>query len=134
MVRPLGWSARELELAAVVARYHRGALPRPQGKTLQLLDLQDRRIAMQLAGVLRLANALDARLGLGGSGRNGNEKAARLEVSVQDRAVVLRIAGYSALDRLAEGVAAARHLLETMLRRPVLVRTLRASAAIAKRA
>ena len=79
LARPLGWSARELELAAVVARYHRGALPRPRGKSMQTLELADRRIAMELAGVLRLANALDM--------RNGRESAnaPRLEVSVQDR-------------------------------------------------
>jgi exopolyphosphatase/guanosine-5'-triphosphate,3'-diphosphate pyrophosphatase len=120
LVRPLGWSARELELAAVVARYHRGALPRPRGKTMQALELADRAIAMELAGVLRLANALDA-----GHGRNGNENAPRLEVGLQDRFVVVRAAGYAALDRSAEEVAGARHLLETVLRRPVLVRGLR---------
>jgi hypothetical protein len=38
------------------------------------------------------------------------------------------VAGYSPLDRSAEGVAAARHLLETVLRRPVLVRTLRTTS------
>jgi len=59
LARPLGWSAREFELAAVVARYHRGALPRPRGKKVQLLELPDRPIALELAGVLRLANALD---------------------------------------------------------------------------
>jgi len=121
LARPLGWSARELELAAVVARYHRGALPRPRGKSMQLLELADRPVAMELAGVLRLANALDARPG---RSRKENENASRLEVSLQDRFVVVRAAGYSALERSAEGVAAARHLLETVLRRPVLVRTL----------
>jgi len=125
MVRPLGWSAREMEMAAVVARYHRGALPRPRGKTLQVLELPDRPIAMELAGVLRLANALDAWHGPRGS---GGENSPRLEVSLQDRVVMVRAAGYTALDGSAEGVAAARHLLETVLRRPVLVRTLRGSA------
>jgi exopolyphosphatase/guanosine-5'-triphosphate,3'-diphosphate pyrophosphatase len=127
LARPLGWSAGELELAAVVARYHRGALPRPRGKTMQLLELPDRPIAMELAGVLRLANALDARHGRSG---DGGENSPRLEVSLQDRFVVVRAAGYSALDGSAEGVAAARHLLETVLRRPVVVRalTLRTSA------
>jgi exopolyphosphatase/guanosine-5'-triphosphate,3'-diphosphate pyrophosphatase len=124
MARPLGWSARELELAALVARYHRGALPRPGGKKLQPLQLADRPIAMELAGVLRLANALDPRHG---RDRNGNENASRLEVSLQDRIVLVRVAGYSALDSSAEGMAAARHLLETVLRRPVLVRALRSS-------
>jgi CHAD domain-containing protein len=116
--RPLGWSARELELSAVVARYHRGALPRPRGKSLQRLDLPDRRIALQLAGVLRLSNTLDT--------RNGNGP--RIDVQVHDDFVLVRAAGYSALDRSAEEVAAARHLLEVVLRRPVLVRALRVAA------
>jgi CHAD domain-containing protein len=136
--RPLGWSARELELAAVVARYHRGALPHLRGNTLQLLELPDRPMAMESAGILRLANALDTRHGHTGNGRSSNERRGsgnqkvsepRLEVSLQDRSVVLRVAGYSALDRSAEAVAAARHLLETVLRRPVLVRTLRTPSA-----
>ncbi|MGA2457057.1 MAG: CHAD domain-containing protein [Terriglobales bacterium] len=131
LARPLGWSARELEMAAVVARYHRGALPRPRGKTMQVLELPDRPIAMELAGVLRLANALDTRHGAldARHGRSGseNERAPRLEVGLQDDCVLVRAAGYSALDRSAEGVAAARHLLETVLRRPVLVRALRSS-------
>jgi exopolyphosphatase/guanosine-5'-triphosphate,3'-diphosphate pyrophosphatase len=122
--RPLGWSAREMEMAAVVARYHRGALPRPRGKSLQVLELPDRPIAMELAGVLRLANALDA---WHGRWSDGGGDSPRLEVSLQDRVVVVRAAGYSALDGAAEDVAAARHLLETVLRRPVLVRGLRAS-------
>ncbi len=88
-----------------------------------LLELADRAIAMELAGVLRLANALDLR-----NGRGRNEDAPRLEVGLQDRCVVVRAAGYSALKRSAEGVAAARHLLETVLRRPVVVRGLRGSA------
>jgi CHAD domain-containing protein len=115
LARPLGWSARELELAAVVARYHRGALPHSRRKNMQAVDLPDRPQAMELAGVLRLANALDM--------RNGH--APQLKVGMQDNCVVVRAAGYSALERSAEEVAAARHLLETVLRRPVLVRTLR---------
>jgi exopolyphosphatase/guanosine-5'-triphosphate,3'-diphosphate pyrophosphatase len=131
LARPLGWSAREQELAAVVARYHRGALPRPRGKTMQVLELPDRPIAIELAGVLRLANALDTRHGRSGNG-NEHENAPRLEVSLQDHFVLVRAAGYSALDRSAEEVAAARHLLETVLRRPVLVRALRAPGGAGK--
>jgi CHAD domain-containing protein len=112
LARPLGWSAREIELAAVVARYHRGALPRPRGKNMQRLELPDRRLALELAGVLRLANALDW--------RNGTHP--RLDVEGRDGVLVVHSAGYSPLDRGAEEVAAARHLLETVLRRPVMVR------------
>lgn len=136
--RPLGWSARELELAAVVARYHRGALPHPRGKTLQTVELQDRPTAMELAGILRLANALDMHKGHVGNEHGGHERdrnrkviaiGPRLEVGLQERSVVLRVAGYSPLDRSAEEIAAARHLLETVLGRPVLVRALRAATA-----
>ncbi len=123
MARPLGWSARELELVAVVARYHRGALPRPRGNTMQTLELPDRAVAMELAGVLRLANALDFRHDAGAA-----EAFPRLEVGLVDRSVMVRVTGYSALDRSAENVAAARHLLETVLRRPVVVRGLRVAA------
>jgi len=112
---PLGWTARELELVAVVARYHRGALPHQRDKSLQRLDFSDRHVALQLAGVLRLANALDT----------GRAVEPRIAVNLQDHAVVLQAAGYSALDRSAERIAAARHLLETVLRRPVLMRPLR---------
>src|SRR5260370_1066680 len=123
--RPLGWSAREMEMAAVVARYHRGAVPRPRGKSLQVLELPDRPIAVELAGVLRLANALDA---WHGRKSDGGGDSPPLEVSLQDRVVVVRAAGYSALDESAEDVAAARHLLEAVLLRPGLVRGLRAYA------
>src|SRR5262249_34677638 len=70
LASPLGWNSRELELAAVVARYHRGALPQSRKKALQHLELSERRVALQLAGVLRLANALD----------RGNSGEPRLEV------------------------------------------------------
>jgi len=42
------------------------------------------------------------------------------------------VPGYSALDRSAEEIAAARHLLETVLRQPVLVRALRTPATVIK--
>ena len=49
----------------------------------------------------------------------------RLEVAIHGRTVHVQSAGYSALDRSAEDIAAARHLLETVLRRPVIVGRLR---------
>ena len=125
LTRPLGWSAREMDMVAVVARYHRGALPSPRGKTLQLLPLEDRSTAVELAGVLRLANALDYR---GGHAELGHPSP-RLEVSLVDgTVVVVRVPGYLALDRSAESVATARHLLETVMGKPVVVRALRVVA------
>jgi exopolyphosphatase/pppGpp-phosphohydrolase len=139
--RPLGWSARELELAAMVARYHRGALPLPRAKVVQRIELPDRPIATLLAGILRLSVALGMQVGRNGQKRAKNRRASdvsqmsaahqapHLEVQAQDSFITVRAEGYSSLDRSAECVAAARHLLETVLRRPVVVRALRASGA-----
>jgi CHAD domain-containing protein len=138
MTRPLGWSARELELAATVARYYRGALPRPRGKIMQRLELPDRPTATMLAGILRLSAALDLRKGrnqkqsasraAASQSRAEQPAAKRVEVRPQDNFIIVRAEGYSPLDRSAEHIAAARHLLEAVLRRPVLVRPLRTSA------
>jgi hypothetical protein len=160
---PLGWSKRELEMAAIVARYHRGALPHMRGKALQTLEMPERHGAMELAGILRLANALDGvvradggRTAFGldersrssphgssphdssthrssphGSSRRSSHTP-EIEVEVQSDLVVVRVAGYSASDRSAEEIAGARHLLETVLRRPVLVRGLRTAKVAAR--
>jgi CHAD domain-containing protein len=145
--RPLGYSARELDLAATVARYHRGALPRPRGKIMQRLAITDRPVATLLAAILRLAVALAAcqqqnvrkrnipSRGLPSSSRplarlDSREK--RIEVHFSHDQLLVRLEGYSAFDRSAQEIAAARHLLETVLRRPIMVRPLRAAAALAK--
>ena len=138
MTRPLGWSARELELAATVARYHRGALPRPRGKIMQRLELPDRPTATMLAGILRLSAALDIRKrrnekhnasrAAASRGRADQAAAKRVEVRLQDNFIIVRAEGYSPLDRSAEHIAAARHLLEAVLRRPVMVRSLHTAA------
>jgi hypothetical protein len=46
-------------------------------------------------------------------------------VEAKDGIVVVRTAGYAALNRSAENVAAARHLLETVLHRPIMVAGIR---------
>lgn len=128
----LGWTARELQLAAVVARYHRGALPRTSKKSVQLIELPDRRVVLQLAGVLRLANSLDMRNGNGNGRGSGNDP--RVKVTLDDKVISVQAAGYSPLDGSAEEVAAARHLLEVVLRRPVMVSRLREAAGSPHRA
>jgi exopolyphosphatase/guanosine-5'-triphosphate,3'-diphosphate pyrophosphatase len=122
LAAPLGWSARELLLASVVARYHRGALPRPGKPSIQNLELADRRMVMEVAGVLRLANAFD--------GKGGTPQ---FRVELRDPAVMVYAAGYSSLSRSAQQVAGARHLLETALKRPVIVRPLRTELKLVSR-
>ena len=115
LAQPLGWTAREMQLAAVIARYHRGALPRANKKSVQQVALPDRSVTLQLAGVLRLANSLDM-----GNGHGQNSQP-RLRVALDDKVIRVQSAGYASLDRSAEEIAAARHLLEVVLRRPVLI-------------
>jgi len=119
---PLGWSAQDLLTAGIVARYHRGALPRAGQKTLHGLSLGQRQNIARLAAVLRLANAFDTsrdhrvqRLHIT-NGNNGNK----------DKVLLIAAQGYSSRDNQAEAIAAARHLLEIVYRRPVMIKPMNA--------
>jgi CHAD domain-containing protein len=110
---PLGCGPEALREAGAVARYHRGRLPRSGQQPLLRLNLAQRKGTVRLAGILRLANAFDS----GHDGRIG-----RLEVHTQNGFIEIAAQGYSARDRAAERIAAARHLLENIYRRPILVK------------
>jgi CHAD domain-containing protein len=115
---PLSWSKEQMHGAGIVARYHRGALPGVGQKTLAGLTHAERQSVQKLAGILRLANAFDA-------DRNGHIQ--RLQVHQQNGFLEIAAQGYSPLSPMAESVAAARHLLETVYRQPVMVKPLRAT-------
>ena len=57
--RLLGFTEREVELIALVARYQRKALPKTNHPEFAALDAVDRRRVRLLAGILRVAIALD---------------------------------------------------------------------------
>jgi exopolyphosphatase/guanosine-5'-triphosphate,3'-diphosphate pyrophosphatase len=54
-----GFSAREIELIANVARYHRRAFPKRRHENFARLDRGERRLVRRLAGILRVADGLD---------------------------------------------------------------------------
>lgn len=54
-----GWTAREVELIANVARYHRKALPKKRHPNFRRLERSDRRQVRSLAAILRVADGLD---------------------------------------------------------------------------
>lgn len=54
-----GFTPRELEIIACVARYHRKAFPAKRHRAFARLERADRRLVRALAGMLRVANALD---------------------------------------------------------------------------
>jgi CHAD domain-containing protein len=116
LVPPLGWRSQDLLLAGSVARYHRGALPRTGQESLQGLSSDQRKEISRLAAILRLASAFDA-------SRDGRIQ--RLEVRGHNGFLLIAAQGYSRRDRLAEAVAAGRHLLETVYGVPVIVKPMR---------
>jgi CHAD domain-containing protein len=116
---PLGIDAAVLRKAGIVARYHRGALPRAGQKALQKLTASERQEILWLAGILRLANAFDC---------DHKGRITRLEVRAQESWLVIAAQGYSPRDRLTQSIAAGRHLLEIVCRCPLMVRPLRPKA------
>ena len=139
---PLGWNAETLARAATVARFHCGALPTRSHRHLRDLLPGEQKIIIRLAAILRLANAFDAY-------HDGHIRKIKIEnsaVSAADRrrakngflckppvlgkneAIVIAAEGYADGTPTAQAVAAERYLLETVLRRPVMVRGLRSEA------
>jgi exopolyphosphatase/guanosine-5'-triphosphate,3'-diphosphate pyrophosphatase len=113
---PLGWNAGTLKIAGAVARYHRGALPRVGQKALLGLTPAERQMVFHLGGMLRLAAALAAGRG---------PQIGRLEVGQRNDFLVIAVPGYSPRDPAAQAIAGARHLMELVYRRPVMVKSLR---------
>jgi HD superfamily phosphodiesterase len=137
---PLGWKAENLKRAALVARFHCGALPARNGTGLRDLLPEEQKAIIRLAAVLRLANALDSahdgrvrRVKVQNvpepSGRRTNGFLSKSPKLAKNEALVITADGYSEGSPTAQAVAAERYLLETVLRRPVIVKALRTGAA-----
>jgi CHAD domain-containing protein len=109
---PPGWSANDLLIAALVARYHRGALPSTQ-KLYAALSSENQHLVDCLGGILRLADSLDG----------GHDQAIRgIAVSQSNGRTDIVADGYVPRSKQAEKIATARHLLENAFSTAVLVR------------
>ena len=62
-----GFTPREREIIAQVARYHRKALPKKKHESFARLVTQDRLLVKRLGGILRLSDGLDRRRNLPGN-------------------------------------------------------------------
>ena len=130
---PLGWRAEDMRCASLVARFHVGALPVRSHKALRDLLPEEQEDVIQLSAILRLANALDC-------AHDGHIRRVKLEIApnparprngflpkpsplAKNQALVLIADGYADGTPTARTVAAERYLLETVIRRPVVVRT-----------
>jgi len=139
---PLGWKPAVMARAGVIARFHCGALPTGSHKTLRDFLPDERKLTIQLAAILRLANAFDA-------AHDGHIRRLRLENEVlqspnrkrrtngflrkslklaPNEALIVGAEGFVANSPTAQTVAAERYLLETVLRRPIVVRPLQGSS------
>ena len=110
--RLVGWKKQEISAMARVARYHRGTLPR--AANLRDIPLAQRSRIKLLAGVLRLANALDA---------DHDGVVRSVSIVRRDGFVVIYAQGLAADSPLAETIAGARHLLEMSCGLPLIVRS-----------
>jgi CHAD domain-containing protein/HD superfamily phosphodiesterase len=122
---PLGWKAADMQRAAMVARFHRGVLPTRKQKALRDLLPDEQKATIQLAAILRLANALDAN-------HDGHIRRIQIEdVQIRTKgneALIIAAEGYSPLGPSAQTIAAERHLLETVLHRPVILKPMKSPA------
>jgi exopolyphosphatase/guanosine-5'-triphosphate,3'-diphosphate pyrophosphatase len=124
---PLGWKEAETQRAAIVARFHRGALPTRRHKLLRDLLPDEQKVTVQLSAILRLANALDA-------GHDGRIRRIRIENNPfrakGNEALVIAAEGYVPTGDGARIIAAERFLLETVLHRPVMVKAMKVAARV----
>ena len=132
---PLGWQEADLRRAALVARFHAGAIPTRTHKALRDLLPEEQRYVIWLSAILRLANALDSahdgsvrRVTLEGVFAPVNSKHRkngflRKQPTIRkNEALVIAADGYLANGPTAQTVAAERYLLETVLKRPIIVK------------
>jgi CHAD domain-containing protein len=117
---PLGFRNKDLQLAAIVARYHRGALPSTSQKTFSRLTAAQQRRTLLLAGILRLADSLES---------DRDYRIKKLAIAKQDSHLLISVEGYHSLGPAAARVAVARHLLETFYNLPIVVRPSRPTRA-----
>jgi len=150
---PLGWKPETTARAALVARFHCGALPTRSHKELRDLLAEEQKTIIRLVAILRLANALDSEhdghvrrvaiestgmphvspvlrdVGPRGSPRSKNGSRLKPATLGKNEALIITAEGYSDGTPAAQTIAAERYLLETVLRRPVIVRPGTLSAA-----
>jgi CHAD domain-containing protein len=111
---PLGWSASQVQMAAAAARFHRGALPTLRHKALSDFALDQKKVVLQLAGILRFANVLDSQT-------DGHIQ--HVSIEEKDKVLTVSATGYAPWTRAAEEIAGSAYLLGLVLRRPIVLKS-----------
>jgi CHAD domain-containing protein len=109
---PPNWAAEQWDLMAWAVRFHRGAEPKQKNGFAKLSEEQQTTVRA-LAGVLRLARGLR---------KAGIESAVGLRFEKSADAFVLRVPGLGDTAETAARLAAAKHLLEFVLGKPLILK------------
>ena len=109
---PPNWTAEQWDLLAWAVRFHRGAEPKEKNGFAKLTEDQQNAVRT-LAGVLRLARALR---------KAGVESTRGLRSEKSAEAFVLRVPGLADTAESAARLAAAKHLLEVAMGKPVILK------------
>jgi hypothetical protein len=107
---PPGWTKRDLEFTALVARFHRRALPYPDHEKLRVYELPSRQSLIRLAAILRVANAFQAK---------PYRAIRRLQVENGTGFLVIRAEGFRERDPVNTKLSVARRFLEFVFQRSV---------------
>jgi CHAD domain-containing protein len=110
---PPNWTSEQWDLMAWAVRFHRGPEPRKKNGFAKLSEEQQTAVRA-LAGVLRLARVLR---------KSGLESAVGLRFEKSADAVVLSVPGLLDTAEIAARLAAAKHLLESVLEKPLILKS-----------
>ena len=110
---PPSWTRKEWELVASTVRYHRGTEPKSASRAFAKL-LEDQQANVRaLAGILRLARGLR---------KSGIEQGVGFRAEKTAAAVLLHVPGLVDSAETAARLAAAKHLLDTYLGKPLILK------------
>jgi CHAD domain-containing protein len=109
---PPNWTSEEWDLMAWAVRYHRGPEPKQKNGFAKLSEDQQAAVRA-MAGVLRLTRALR---------KSGLEGAVGLRCEKSDEAVTLSVPELLDTVEIAVRLAAAKHLLESVLEKPLILK------------
>ncbi len=113
---PPGWTAQDMRAVAIVARYHRGAVAPVSHAMFSGIPARSRNQLLRLAGILRLANALDRESQSHGSGPLVARKDGVMMVTAHHVDLQVGPAG--------ERLARAKYLLEVTCGLPIMLESL----------
>jgi len=122
LAKPPGFATEDWHVLLAAVRYHRGPEPHDKSSTFAKLPHKQQNEVRALAGVLRLARALR---------KSGVDTSFRFRAEATPEAIILRIPGLPDSIETVARLAAAKHLLEVHLAKPVVLRPLNTTTQIA---